>query len=99
MRTSVRFGTGRAWAADHKHQRQEILLGITGELWLIWRDESGERQEQKMLREDGKLQLFVIAPYVPHLVENRSTTESASLHEWSNLKDEAELLTGSESLR
>ncbi len=87
------------WAANHRHGRQEILLGLAGDLYLIWRDVKGERHEEKMLRDDGRLQIFVIAPNVPHLVENRSASASGALYEWSDLIDESIYLEGEESLR
>lgn len=87
------------WAANHRHNRQEILLGLAGELWFIWRDFNGERHEEKMLRDDGLLQIFVIEPIVPHLVENRSNTANGALYEWSDLIDASIYLEGEESLR
>ncbi|HEU5187119.1 MAG TPA: hypothetical protein VFT87_01305 [Candidatus Saccharimonadales bacterium] len=94
----VGFGPN-GWAANHHHKRQEILLGLAGELYLIWRDTSGERHEEKMLRDDGMLQIFVITPHIPHLVENRSTIANGALYEWSDLIDESINLEGKESLR
>lgn len=94
----VGFGPN-GWAANHRHQRQEILLGLAGELWLVWRDLNGERHEEKMLRDDGKLQVFVITSGVPHLVENRSATATGALYEWSDLIDKSIDLEAEESLR
>ncbi|HSW98468.1 MAG TPA: hypothetical protein VLF71_01375 [Candidatus Saccharimonadales bacterium] len=88
-----------AWAANHKHQRQEVLLGLAGNLYLVWRDSDGSRHETPLLRTDGQLQAFFIPPWVPHLVENRSATADAALYEWVDLECEAELLTGRDSLR
>ncbi len=87
------------WAANHYHKRQEVLLGLAGDLWVIWRDQDGQRLEQKMLRGDGQLQIFVITSNVPHLVENRSTTTDGALYEWSDLIDEATPLEDKDSLR
>src|SRR5438876_568299 len=67
----------QGWAANHRHERREALLGLAGELYLVWRDFEGKRHEDKMLRYDGKLQIFVIASNVPHLVENRSDATGA----------------------
>jgi quercetin dioxygenase-like cupin family protein len=89
----------QGWAANHRHGRQEILLGLAGELYLIWRDSKGGRHEEKMLRNDNVLQVFVIAPNVPHLVENRSAAATAALYEWSDLIDESVPLEDTESLR
>ena len=94
----VGFGPN-GWAANHRHQRQEVLLGLAGELWLVWRDANGVRHEEKLLRDDGQLQIFVIAPQVPHLVENRSATADGALYEWSDLIDQSINLTDKESLR
>lgn len=87
------------WAADHRHGRREALLGLAGELYLVWRETDGERKEARMVGEGALKKLFVIAPNVPHLVENRSGTASAALYEWSDLVDESIPLEGAESLR
>ena len=88
-----------AWAANHKHERQEVLLGLAGDLYLIWRDADGTRHEAAMLRTDGQPQAFFIPDWVPHLVENRSPQAAAALYEWFDKHCEAELLTGAASLR
>ena len=74
--------------ANHRHARKEVLLGLCGELYLVWRDTNGRCHDEKMLRNDGLLQIFVITPHIPHLVENRSATASGTLYEWSDLVDE-----------
>lgn len=94
----VGFGPN-GWAADHHHQRREILLGLAGDLWLIWREPTGRRCEEKLVREDGKLQFFILAPHTPHLVENRSAASDGALYEWADLRDESIPLEGSQSLR
>lgn len=86
------------WAANHKHKRYEVLLGLAGDLYLIWQDEDGQRHEEKMLSDDGNMQFFFIPSWTPHLVENRSGTIPAVLYEWSDIVDEAQLLEGEESL-
>jgi uncharacterized RmlC-like cupin family protein len=99
VRSAVVGFAPSGWAANHRHKRREVLFGLAGELYLIWRDLDGERHEEKMLRDDGRLQVFLIAPQIPHLVENHSATASAALYEWSDLIDEAVPLGGEESLR
>lgn len=94
----VGIGPG-GWAANHRHERHEILLALSGELYLIWRDAKGVRHEERMTSNDGKLHSYSISPWTPHLVENRSKTEIAVLHEWSDVIDEAEDLQGPNSLR
>lgn len=86
------------WAANHVHAKREVLLALDGELYLIWRDAAGQRKEQKMTTDHGKLSAFVIRPNVPHLVENRGDSV-ASLYEWSDGTEAATILTGEESLR
>lgn len=94
----VHIGPG-GWAANHRHERQELLLGLSGELYLIWRDSKGIRHEEKMVPADGTLQLYSIPSWTPHLVENRSEASGAVLHEWSDIEDQAEDLVGGDSLR
>jgi uncharacterized RmlC-like cupin family protein len=87
------------WAANHRHRKREVLLGLSGDLWLMWRDERGVRHETAMLSGDGDLLFCVIGSNVPHLVENRSSELSSVLYEWSDGSDEAVMLEGAESLR
>lgn len=94
----VAIGPG-GWAANHRHNRHELLLAISGDLYIIWRDKQGIRRQEQMSPADGTLQVYSIPPRVPHLVENRSQRETAVLHEWSSdILGETEDLKGSESL-
>jgi len=94
----VHFGPGSI-AGDHRHQQQEVVIGLSGDLYLAWRDAQGERHEEELRREDGKLQAFVIASGVPHLIENRSSAAFGLMQVWHGLVDEPVLLEGEESLR
>ncbi len=87
------------WAANHRHQRQELLLGLSGDPYLIWRDSKGMCHEEQMVSSEGTLRLYFIPSGTPHLVENRSPHSPAVLHEWSDVMDEAEILVGKDSLR
>lgn len=70
-----------------------------GELYLIWRDEKGQKQEVKMTHSDGRLRAFLVAPQVPHLIENRGNSP-ALLYELRDFDDgPATPLEGKESLR
>jgi hypothetical protein len=51
-----------------------------------------------MIATDGMLLLFILDPWTPHMVENRSQT-SAVLYEWSDLADESAALDRGENLR
>lgn len=88
-----------AWAGNHRHDRQEVLLGLAGELYLIWKDADGIRHEEKMVHHDGQLRFFAITSQVPHLVENRSHAADAALYEWADGLDTPTYLEGSDSLR
>lgn len=94
----VHFGPGSS-AGDHSHKQQEVVIGLSGELYLVWRDARGERHEEKLQRDDGKLQAFVIASEVPHVIENRSSTAFGMMQVWHGLIDEPILLEKVESLR
>ena len=93
----VHFAPGDK-AANHCHDQQEILVGLAGDLYLIWRDSQGERHEERLMREDGALQAFIIAPQVPHLIENRSANRFGTMQVWEGIVDEPIELTGTESL-
>jgi hypothetical protein len=87
------------WGGNHRHRRRELWVGYGESLYLIWRDENGERQELKMTRSDGKLQALIVASQVPHMVENRSDSP-ALLYELRDIDDgPAAPLEGEESLR
>lgn len=93
----VDFGPD-SWAANHKHLQEEILVGLRGDLFLVWREADGTRREEKLMREDGQLQAFVIASLVPHLIENRSKT-FGTMQVWAGINDVSTSLEGDESLR
>lgn len=89
-----------AWRQSGKSPTRptEILIGLAGDLYLVWRDAQGKRHEERLIREDGKLQAFVIAPQVPHLIKNRSTDAFGTMQVWEGIIDEPTDLTGEESL-
>ena len=74
------------------------MIGLSGDVYLVWRDAQGEHHEEKLQREDDKLQAFVIASGVPHLIENRSSTTFGMMQVWHGLVDEPVLLEREESL-
>jgi uncharacterized RmlC-like cupin family protein len=73
----------KEFAANHKHERQEVLLGLHPDLVIIWQDKKGKKHEEKM-NPDGKLFLFFIPPWVPHVVINTSEVSPAMLYEWTD---------------
>lgn len=86
------------WGGNHRHKRREIWIGY-GELYLIWRDEKGKRREAKMTRPDGSIQAFMVAPQVPHMIENRGDSLGL-VYELRDFDDgPATPLEGAESLR
>jgi hypothetical protein len=57
------------FGGNHKHPRSEAFVGIGENLYIIWQNEEGKKQEDKMM--DGKkLYLFVVEPFTPHVVVN-----------------------------
>lgn len=87
------------WGGNHRHKRQEAYVGLGRGLYVIWRDESGERQETPMLPDDHGLRLFIVPSMMPHMVENRSD-DPAVLYELLDLDDgPATPLDAAESLR
>ena len=71
------------FAGNHKHIRQEVLLGLHPELMLIWQDKAGNKHREDM-NPDGELFLFFIPSSIPHVVVNKSQTSSAILYEWTD---------------
>jgi len=94
----VSFRPG-GWAANHRHDRTEIMLALDGDLVLVWRDHAGKRYETMMTPKDNKLLVFMVDSQVPHLVENRSLSAGGSLIAWANGTGTATILEGEESLR
>jgi uncharacterized RmlC-like cupin family protein len=87
------------WGGNHRHLRREAYVGLGAGLYVIWRDETGERHEAPMLPDDGSLRLFVVPSMMPHLVENRSS-EPGVLYELLDIDDgPATPLDEAESLR
>ncbi len=56
---------------NHKHPRTELFYS-TGDLTLVYLDEDGKKIEVSMAPEENEYKLFVITPYLPHAVVNRT---------------------------
>jgi uncharacterized RmlC-like cupin family protein len=96
----ISFGPG-AWGGNHRHERVEAFVGMGEGLYIVWQDGAGERHEQPMMSKDkSRLKMFVVPAWTPHMVENRSETETGILYEVRDI-DAGELkpLEGPDSLR
>jgi hypothetical protein len=58
------------YGGNHRHARKEALIAY-GDLVLYWMDPDGNRHMEHMQKE-GKLIVFSLMPWVPHVVINRS---------------------------
>lgn len=76
----IHLPAGQA-AGNHRHARQEALLGIGATAFFLWQDENGKVYEEAM-NPNNTLYLFVIPPNVPHAVINRSSDEPVILYEY-----------------
>ena len=72
-----------ALAGNHKHVRQEILLGLHPDLMLIWQDENGKKHTEEM-NPKGELTLIFVPSLIPHVVINKSQTSPAIFFEWTD---------------
>ncbi|MEK7571010.1 MAG: hypothetical protein AAB553_01935 [Patescibacteria group bacterium] len=70
---------------NHKHPRREIFLAVTDGLVLVWKDETGKREEKMGPTEGHGLTLFSLPPYIPHAVVNRGKIP-AIMYEWADAK-------------
>jgi uncharacterized RmlC-like cupin family protein len=88
------------WGGNHRHLSREVYVALNEGLYLIWRDATGKRHEVAMApTKDGKLQVFAMPPYVPHLIENRGR-QDAFVYELLELNNgPLEPLEGLASLR
>ena len=68
-------------AGNHKHVRQEALLGIGTTAFFLWQDDNGKVHKEAM-NPDNTLYLFIIPPNVPHAVVNRSHDKLVILYEY-----------------
>jgi len=88
------------WGGNHRHLSREVYVALNEGLYIVWRDAEGQRHEAAMApSQDGKLQVFAMPPYVPHLIENRGNAETF-IYELIELNNGlVELLEGADSLR
>lgn len=69
---------------NHKHPRREWFIGI-GQLYFIWLDTEGNKHQEHM-NPDGQIKLFEVPPFLPHAVNNFSSSERAVLIEFADAK-------------
>jgi hypothetical protein len=67
----VHFGP-HSWGGNHRHAHREVFVGFGDGLYLVWRDEDGQKQEAKMTGSGEALYAFIVSAHVPHVIENRS---------------------------
>jgi oxalate decarboxylase/phosphoglucose isomerase-like protein (cupin superfamily) len=60
------------FGGNHKHPRAEAFVGIGEELYMVWKDENGEKHEDKMM-DGNQLYFFYVEPFTPHAVINKSS--------------------------
>ncbi len=71
-----------AFGGNHKHPRQEAFITFSTDLEFIWEDENNEIHREMMMKEN-ELKLFIVEPFVPHVIVNRSTTNTSTLFEYA----------------
>jgi len=82
--TIVYFPPGQV-AGNHRHPRQEAMIGIGENLFLYWKDEKDITHKEHM-NEKGEIYLFIVHSLVPHAVINQSTDQSAIIYEYADDK-------------
>ena len=68
---------------NHKHPRKEAFIGFGEKLTLLWQDEIGKTNEEKM-NPDGQLLLLIVPSNMPHVIRNESTTSFGLLYEFAD---------------
>ena len=69
---------------NHKHPRQEAFIATSKNLVLYWLDKKGKHEETMLINDN--LTIFIMPPYLPHAVFNKSTTSNALLYEFADDK-------------
>lgn len=69
---------------NHKHPRVEWFIGI-GDLLFHWLDENGKAHSEHM-NPNGEIRLIEVPPFLPHAVENASSTQNGVLFEMADGK-------------
>ena len=70
------------FGGNHKHPRQEAFIGIGKGLELIW-IQNNKKVREKM-NPKGKTFLFIVSPYLGHVVINNSKKEFGILIEFAD---------------
>jgi len=79
----IHFAPGSK-GGNHKHPRTEWFVGF-GELLFVWVDED-EKKHQDEMNPNGKIFLFEVPPFLPHVVINSSKNREAILFELADSK-------------
>ena len=79
--------TPQKMGGNHKHPRTECFLVFGGNLEFIWLDENDKKQVESMTSKDNLL-LFVVPPFLPHAVFNKSEIEIGYLLEFADGEQE-----------
>lgn len=72
-----------AFGGNHKHPRREAFITLSPDLELIWEDELKKIHREMMMKEN-ELKLYIVDPFVPHVIVNRSVTNPATLIEYAD---------------
>ncbi len=70
-RNIVYIPTGE-FGGNHKHPRTEAFVGVGEDLFIVWQDNAGKKQED-MMTGGKQLYLFIVEPFTPHAVVNRGS--------------------------
>ncbi len=73
MRALVGIPAG-AIGGNHRHPRAEAFIGLSEDLYIVWRDEAGTHEEPMMTQD--VLYLYLVEPMTPHAVINRGTGQT-----------------------
>lgn len=73
---------GQQWGGNHRHPRMEAFFTLTDYVEIHWLDEQQQRHQEKM-KTDTEYFLFLVLPWTPHVIINRSA-QPAILLEMAN---------------
>ncbi len=86
------------WGGNHKHSRREAFIACSSDLFVVWRDSAGTHEEQ-MMAADGTMRVFIVDPWVPHMVVNKGNHLAVLYEIMSHDDGPVTPLEGAEALR